>query len=259
MNSSLTTFLLYSQTNGNAIYSYLNAILVIGVLVIIIIYLPSLRAKQSRFNFTSEFLKLTAYILKSDQKVTTKELKFVYQFFIKEFGNDSLPVYKKKLDLFINANDSIDNSLKSIDQNQDPATKLQLLNFLVKITIVDGFLTQNELKSLYVITKGIGLISIQLDSILAMYSFITEQQFKEKQKTRYKRSSHSKLDEAYKILELMKDATPSEIKKSYRKLVVLYHPDKAMHLEKAYQNSAKEMYQKVTESYELIKLNLQFK
>jgi len=261
MTLSLTPYLLYSQSNGNDIYDYLNVLLLIGVIILIIVYLPRIKAKQSRFDFTIEFLRLTAYILKSDRKVTSKELDFVYRFFIKEFGSELLPSYKKKLAIILKTNKSIHNSLKSIDNNQDPTTKLQLLNFLVKITIVDGFLTQNELKSLHLITKGIGLIPYQLESILAMYSFITEKEFqdKQKQKIKYKRNSHSKLDEAYKILELSKTATPSEIKKAYRKLVILYHPDKAMHLEKMYQKSAKEMYQKVTDAYELLKLSKDFK
>jgi len=255
------TPLLYSQSNGNDIYDYLNAILFIGVIIMAIVYLPRIRAKQSRFDFTFEFLKLTAYILKSDQKVTAKELDFVYRFFVNEFGSELLPTYKSKLAAILKTDKSINYSLKSINNNQDPTTKLQLLNFLVKITIIDGYLTQNELKSLLIITKGIGLIAYQLESILAMYSFITEKEFTEQksQKRRYKSNSHSKLDEAYKILELSKTATPSEIKKAYRKLVILYHPDKAMHLEKIYQKSAKEMYQKVTDSYELLKLNIDFK
>jgi len=239
----------------------LNVILVIAVFIIIKIYLPTYRSKNNRFDFTSEFLRLTAYILKSDEKVTDKELGFVYAFKTKEFGEKKLAPYKKKLAIYLKTNDSIIPALKNIDKNEHPATKLQLLNFLIKITIIDGYLTQNELKSLLIITKAIGSTSYQLNSILAMYSFVTEKQFKNQknENTRYKKNSHSKLDEAYKILELSKTATPSEIKKAYRKLVILYHPDKAMHLEKMYQKSAKDMYQKVTDSYELLRLNINFK
>ena len=228
-----------------------------SVIIFGVIYLPRYRAKQSRFDFTSEFLRLTAYVLKSDHKITNKELNFVYSFFSNEFGKDSLPFYKKKLATFIKANGSIKQALKKIDYEQDPTTKLQLLNFLIKITIIDGFLTKNELDNLRIITRGIGLRTYQLESILAMYSFITEKEFK--QKTKYKRNSHSVIDEAYKILELSKGATSTEIKKAYRKLVILYHPDKAMHLEKEYQKSAKEMYQKVNNAYDILKESLGFK
>jgi DnaJ like chaperone protein len=260
MKLLLTTYLLYSQSNGYPIYDYLNSFLFLGVIIFGMIYLPKYRAKLNRFNFTSEFLRLTAYMLKSDRKVTEKELDFVYKFFTQEFGKASLPLYKKQLSVFIKSNGSIKKALKKIDFEQDPATKLQLLNFLIKITIVDGFLTKNELNSLKIITHGIGLRIHQLESILAMYSFITETEFNNKnQKTKYKRNSHSKIDESYKILELSKGATSVEVKKAYRKLVILYHPDKAMHLEKEYQKSAKEMYQKVTDAYEILKASLDFK
>lgn len=257
MNLFLHTFLLNSQANGNSIYTYINVILAIGFFMLFKIYLPTYKSKKNRFDFTNEFLRLTAFILKSDQKITTKELHFVYAFFSTEFGSDSLPFYKKKLTTFIKSKGSIKQALKKIDYEQDPTTKLQLLNFLIKITIIDGFLTKNELDNLRIITRGIGLRTYQLESILAMYSFITEKEFK--QKTKYKRNSHSVIDEAYKILELSKGATSTEIKKAYRKLVILYHPDKAMHLEKEYQKSAKEMYQKVNNAYDILKESLGFK
>ena len=260
MNYILQPLLLTSQSNHFNMLDYLRSILVITILIILRYYLPYYYAQKSKFNFTSEFLRLTAYILKSDGKINEKELTFVYTFFAKEFGNGSLPLYKKQLAIFIKSNGSINKALKKIDYEQDPTTKLRLLNFLIKITIIDGFLTKNELNSLKIITHGIGLSPHQLESILAMYSFITETEFSNKnQETKYKRNSHSKIDEAYKILEMSKGATSTEIKRSYRKLVILYHPDKAMHLEKEYQKSATEMYQKVTDAYETLKTSLNFK
>lgn len=256
-----TTYLLYSQSNGNDLYGYLNAILVISVIVLIVVYLPRIRAKQNKFDFTTEFLKLTAYILKSDNKVTAVELNYVYSFLANQYTPDDLPLYIKKLQNYLNSTDSIQSTLKTIDQNQPPTTKLHLLNFLVKVSIIDGFLAQNELKALNFITKSIGLSLLQLESILAMYSFITEnaQQNNKQQNRAFKPKSHSKIEEAYKILELKKIASPKAIKKAFRKLVILYHPDKAMHLEKTYQDGAKEMYQKITESYEILKEHLNFK
>jgi molecular chaperone DnaJ len=63
----------------------------------------------------------------------------------------------------------------------------------------------------------------------------------------------------YNTLGVNRNASPEEIKKAYRKKAIQYHPDKAMHLEKKYQESATEMYLKVTEAYSLLKLTLAFK
>ena len=49
----------------------------------------------------------------------------------------------------------------------------------------------------------------------------------------------------YEILGVSRNANDDEIKKSYRKLVVLYHPDKIMKLSKYQKDSAKELYLKI--------------
>ena len=61
------------------------------------------------------------------------------------------------------------------------------------------------------------------------------------------------------ILEIDEYCTNDDIKKAYRKLVVLYHPDKTMHLDKYLQKGAKEMYQKVNDAYDYLKNKKGFK
>jgi len=57
-------------------------------------------------------------------------------------------------------------------------------------------------------------------------------------------------DSAYKILEIEKDASVSEIKSAYRKMVKKYHPDKLIHMDEAYQQGAKEKFNEVQKAYE---------
>ena len=59
-------------------------------------------------------------------------------------------------------------------------------------------------------------------------------------------------DDAYKILEIEKSATDSEIKKAYRNMAKKYHPDKLQHMDEAYQKGAQEKFNKVQEAYEQI-------
>ena len=58
---------------------------------------------------------------------------------------------------------------------------------------------------------------------------------------------------AYKILEVTSDATNDEIKKSYRRLVKIHHPDKLQNLDDGYKKIAKEKFQKIQDAYEKIK------
>jgi DnaJ like chaperone protein len=57
----------------------------------------------------------------------------------------------------------------------------------------------------------------------------------------------------YKILEVDKNCTNSELKKAYRDLAKKHHPDKVQHLGEAYTKSAKEKFSRIQSAYESIK------
>ena len=57
---------------------------------------------------------------------------------------------------------------------------------------------------------------------------------------------------AYKILEITKRATDTEVKKAYRKLVKKHHPDKLRHLGEEYQKGAEEKFRQIQKAYEQI-------
>ena len=57
-------------------------------------------------------------------------------------------------------------------------------------------------------------------------------------------------DSAYKILEIDRTASISEIKAAYRTMAKKYHPDKLQHMDEAYQKGAQEKFQKVQDAYE---------
>jgi DnaJ like chaperone protein len=64
---------------------------------------------------------------------------------------------------------------------------------------------------------------------------------------------HKDTDAAYKILETDKSATDEEIKKTYRRMAMKYHPDKVRGLGEQHEKSAQEKFIKVQEAYEQIK------
>ena len=247
----------YSQGKGFTVESYLYSIgTIVGLIVLMYFYA---KWTKNRFNFKRELLVLSAYIMQIDGDVSQKELHFVHRFLKKEFGIKEFNKLKSNLSNYLKIKQDITKALKKIDFVQNISTKIQLLQFLVRITIVDGYLKNAEYSALLKITKGLGLNSTQLDSVLAMHNYITENEHKKQRKRQTSLNSKSKLSIAFKILGLNDSATEKEIKKSYRKLVVLYHPDKLIHLDSVCQKNAKESYQKVNDAYELLKKELGFK
>jgi DnaJ like chaperone protein len=226
---------------------------------------------QNSKTYQKELLLLTAYVLSIDGKVTQKELNFVYWFIEKNFGKKELLRSKHLLKVYLTKRIKIERSLNKIDYEEDKYTKTQILNYLIKITTIDGLLSNKELIALKEICKGIGLNLGILKSLLGSHSFITEkqreQQTKQQQsktKSNYyqkqkKRTSKTKLQLSYSILGLSYGSTSSEIKKAYRKMVLLYHPDKIQHLDEAFKKSAKDKFIKINEAYDYLKMILKFK
>ena len=58
---------------------------------------------------------------------------------------------------------------------------------------------------------------------------------------------------AYKILEIEKSASNSELKSAYRKMVKKYHPDKLRDLGEEHLKGAKDKFQSIQNAYEKIK------
>lgn len=125
-----------------------------------------------------------------------------------------------------------------IRQMMDHASRLQLLHFLFGIAKADGHVADAEINVIGLIASYLGVNTRDFESIKAMF---------------YKSG-----ESAYKILEIDSNATPTEIKKAYRKMAKKYHPDKVLHLGKEHQKGAEEKFRKVQEAYEHLQKEKQF-
>ena len=63
---------------------------------------------------------------------------------------------------------------------------------------------------------------------------------------------YNAIDNAYKILEIDKSASDSDVKKAYRKMAKKYHPDKLQGLGKEHLKGAQEKFQQIQAAYEKI-------
>lgn len=63
------------------------------------------------------------------------------------------------------------------------------------------------------------------------------------------KDNYKKVQWARKTLQLPEEATLNEIKRSYKKLSLKYHPDRCPHSRK---NECKEKFQEITRAYEII-------
>jgi DnaJ like chaperone protein len=189
------------------------------------------RTRTQSGDFEVSLLILASIVIKADGKQDQRELNFVRQQFVGMYGKERA---NHAFKLFKGINEQKNISTRQvclqIKQMMDHPSRLQLLHFLFGIAKSDGIVVESEVKSIHVIANYLGISPRDFESIKAMF--------------------YSSRENAYKILEIDKTVTDSEIKKAYRKMAKKYHPDKVMHLGKEYQKGAKEKFRQVQEAYE---------
>jgi DnaJ like chaperone protein len=182
-------------------------------------------------DFEVSLLILASIVIKADGKQDQRELNFVRQQFVgmygKERANHAFKLFKR---ITQQTNISTRDVCYQIKQMMDHPSRLQLLHFLFGIAKADGIVLESEVKSIHIIANYLGISPRDFESIKAMF--------------------YSSRANAYKILEIDKTATDSDIKKAYRKMAKKYHPDKVMHLGKEHQKGAEEKFRQVQEAYE---------
>lgn len=216
-----------------------------------------------KLNYTHEILALVSVILTKDKKVLQSELNYVKRFLNHNFSKDEAREYLLKFREYTQKNLSIDKICQNINYALNNSEKRQILHLVIGAAVADRELTEAELVDIYKIGRSLSLGKITVDSLLSMHSFSYKgqqqngQQYRQQsnqQRYRSRASSSTSLAQAYSILEVGPKSTEQEIKKAYRKLAVIYHPDKVMNMGKNYQESAKEKFQKIQAAYEQIKL-----
>ena len=150
--------------------------------------------------FELNLLALSAMIIKADGKIEQKELSFVRNFFIAQYGKDRADSIFKTFNIEVKKEVQHMNEITSVFiQHTRYETRLQILHFLFGIANSDGSISNSELQKLSQIASGLSLHSLDFESIKAMFI--------------------KKKDNAFKILEVESNASKDEIKTAYPAMI----------------------------------------
>jgi DnaJ like chaperone protein len=191
------------------------------------------KGEVSPGDFELNLLSLASLVIKADGKVTQKEMDYVRMYFVQAYGKERANATFKTFNEVIKSREiSVSRICDYLRPRVRYEVRLQILHFLFNISNADGHVSDSELKVLLSISQNLRIGHSDFESIKAMF-------FKS-------------ADDAYKILEIEKAASDSEVKKAYRTMAKKYHPDKLQHMDQAYQKGAQEKFNKVQEAYEQI-------
>lgn len=189
------------------------------------------RQEVSPADFELNLLSLASLVIKADGNVNQTELDYVRQYFVQAYGRERAnATFKVFNEVIKNREVSAQNICNLLRQRTRYESRLQILHFLFSIANADGSVSTAEVNEINRIAGFLGIYTRDFESIKAMF-------FKNP-------------DSAYKILEIARTATISEIKSAYRTMAKKYHPDKLQHMDEAYQKGAQEKFTKVREAYE---------
>lgn len=185
-------------------------------------------------------MALSAAVMKADGKVLKSELNYVKTFFTQQFGPQYSQQHLQTLKRFLDSNEiPLQRICQDIQMRMQPEVRSQLLHYLFGIAKADGDVSDSEIDVIFNISRMMGVSNTDFESVKAMF--------------------YRDVDSDYRVLGLDPSATDEEIKKSYRKMVIKFHPDKVAQMGEEYQKGAKEKFQQIQDSYDAIKKRREMK
>lgn len=135
---------------------------------------------------------------------------------------------------------------------KDPSQKSQLLYFLAGVSIIDGSIEPQEEKLLYDLGELLHLSRADILSVISMYQKQAKFDQKPSNSATEKARMHQMIVQASSVLNVSIYAGLEEIKKAYRRMVKLHHPDKFFDQSEDQQKIAHERFLHIQEAYEFL-------
>jgi DnaJ like chaperone protein len=193
--------------------------------------------KRERITTTGDFvismLVMIAASMKADNRVVQAELDLVKRYLVKTFGKEEAAEMLLLLRDLLKNDISLEAVGDQIRHQMNYASRLELLHLIYGIMSADGSVDISEMKVFDEIASSIGVSDNDARSIRSMYT--------------------SSSDWAYEVLEINRNATPEQIKRTYRQLAMKNHPDRVAYLGEEIRKKAHEKFARINEAYEIIK------
>lgn len=189
-------------------------------------------------DFVIALLILFSAIMKADGRVLKSELNYIKQWLITNLGAEEAQNRLLILKELLQKNVNIKETCEKINTSISYSSRLELLHMLFGIALADNDFSKMEEDCIRQIAAYLMITPEDYKTIYAMY---------------FKDNSY-----AYTILQVDKNASIEEIKKSYKKLCVKYHPDKVASLGEKAQKDAEKKFKEINEAYETIKKERNF-
>ncbi|PID90171.1 MAG: hypothetical protein CSA97_04260 [Bacteroidetes bacterium] len=189
-------------------------------------------------------LVLLAAVMKADGRVMRSELDYVRNFLTQNFGQEQAADMLLEMRDLLRGPLPVQQACMQIRLSYSPVQRQHLMGVLYGLSQADGFTAPSEKQLLEQIAMAIGVGAGQYsgggwNSRGGGYSGGAGG---------YSRPS----TDYYKVLGVDASASDAEIRKTYRKLAMKWHPDRFSTSSEAEQREASEKFKEINEAYEAI-------
>lgn len=194
------------------------------------------------------YICLSARLIKSDPRDAGEKVLYMNSYFSKHFPDEREGFSEMLTSAYseeINFTELLNWIKVKLPAHKD---RIQIIYFLVGLAFIDGQIIDRELNVLYNIAERIEITPKEMDSILAMY----QSNKNESQRPKSKLVQKNELKISSQILGVSEHASLDEIKKAYRSLVKLHHPDRFFNEGPEQQKIAHERFMHIQKAYELL-------
>ncbi len=214
--------------------------------------------------FFKTVFTLMGKLAKADGRVSEQEIAHVEQF-MKQLNMSA--AHRKQAIEHFQAGAKKDFAIEPLIQEfnavtaTSPNLKQMLMIYLIRVAVADGQLHPNETTLMHQIALQLGYSEQAFAQLMAMIQGQDQFAGGQYRQQHYQQgsaggyTSASAIDAAYQALGVSKDDSDASIKKTYRRLVREYHPDKLMGqgLPEEMIKEATERSQEIQAAYDLIK------
>lgn len=199
-------------------------------------------AEEAAGSFLPNLICMLAKISKVDGAVTTEEIEVIKTFFHNDLKLDEKS-FGIAVSIFNDAKDSPEpiglharNILKEV--GEDTGLLINIINLLFSVGISDGHFSAEE--------------ELMIKEVETIFGVTGKTNYSSFQREHHEKTERKNNGDAryFEILGLNIGTDPSEIKITYRRLVMQYHPDRVQHLGPEFQALAEEKIKEINMAYE---------
>ena len=208
---------------------------------------PGAHALKQINHFDIAILLLCSHAIHIDKTEHWFETKFLKKFYSRlfdsSFSNDALQFVRLNLTREL----AVFKLCTEISEVSTEKVRIQLLFYFFDLAVSDGKLHNEELKFIEAIKDSFQISNKQYQSIFSLYAMYNKNFRREALK-----SSDNNLNLALKVFGLTATSNLEQVKKKYKQLVKLHHPDKVTHLGKIHYDRATKMIKEINKAYSYI-------